>query len=76
MKRENLRLLELLMNAGFTDEKEILSIGLPEILKLGKLSYAQLALIDQLQDAIRKGHLLEWIAGLWPEESPEESADG
>ncbi|GEM_PF-6435638 len=76
MKRENLRLLELLMNAGFTDEKEILSMGLPEILKLGKLSYAQLKLIDQLQDAIRKGHLLEWIAGLWPEESPEESADG
>lgn len=72
MKRENLRLLELLMNAGFTDEKEILSIGLPEILKMGKLSYAQLALIDQLQDAIRHGHLLEWIAGLWP----EESADG
>ena len=76
MKRVNLRLLELLMNAGFTDEKEILSMGLPEILKLGKLSYAQLKLIDQLQDAIRKGHLLEWIAGLWPEESPEESADG
>ena len=72
MKRENLRLLELLMNAGFTDEKEILSIGLPEVLKMGKLSYAQLKLIDQLQEAIRKGHLLEWIAGLWP----EEQADG
>ena len=67
MKRENLRLLELLMNAGYTDEKEILSIGLPEVLKMGKLSYAQLKLIDQLQ-----GHLLEWIAGLWP----EEQADG
>ena len=72
MKRENLRLLELLMNAGFTDEKEILSIGLPEVLKMGKLSYAQLMLIDQLQEAIRKGHLLKWIAGLWP----EEQADG
>ena len=72
MKRENLRLLELLMNAGYTDEKEILSIGLPEVLKMGKLSYAQLMLIDQLQEAIRKRHLLEWIAGLWP----EEQADG
>lgn len=70
MKKENLKLLELLMNAGYTDEKEILSIGLPQVLKLEKkLSFAQMALLTQLQEAIRKNHLLEWMAGLWPEDA-------
>ncbi len=67
MKKERLRLLDTLFEAGFTTEDAVLKIGLPEVLKMpSKLSFSQLELLDQLQSALREKKLLSWIAGTFP----------
>lgn len=72
MKKENIRMIELLFAAGYKTEADILKIGLAEILQLGKLTHQQLSTLHDLQRAIQGGKLLPFLAGAWPEHQKTE----
>lgn len=62
MQKDRQKLLDTLFANGYTSEKEILKIGLTEILAM-EIKIPQMFLLDSLQTAIRQQKLLEWVAG-------------
>lgn len=58
----NLRLLARLIETGITSEKQVLALKLKDILSLPHISKQELSAICDLQDAIKAGSIMAFLA--------------
>ena len=58
----NLRLLARLIETGITSEKQVLALKLKDILSLPHISKQELSAICDLQDAIKTGSIMAFLA--------------
>ena len=65
----NLRLLARLIETGITSEKQVLALKLKDILSLPHISKQELSAICDLQDAIKAGSIMAFLA------TPEDVAE-
>jgi len=52
-----------LMEEGFATEKEILAIGIDEMLLLPGISVAEIGMINELQKAIKANKVISYLGG-------------
>ena len=77
----NLRLLARLIETGITSEKQVLALKLKDILSLPHISKQELSAICDLQDAIKAGSIMVFLAtpedagGNEEDASQEDTAD-
>ncbi len=57
------KLLNKLFQAGFTDEKAIISMTMDDILALSGISISDISLINELQKSIKAGRLMSFLGG-------------
>jgi len=57
------KLLNKLFQAGFTDEKAIISMTMDDILALSGISVSDISLINELQKSIKAGRLMSFLRG-------------
>lgn len=69
----NLRLLARLIETGITSEKQVLALKLKDILSLPHISKQELSAICDLQDAIKAGSIMAFLAT--PEDMGENGED-
>ena len=70
----NLRLLVRLIETGITSEKQVLALKLKDILSLPHISKQELSAICDLQDAIKAGSIMAFLAT--PEDMSGNEEDG
>ena len=81
VNKVNLRLLARLIETGITSEKQVLALKLKDILSLPHISKQELSAICDLQDAIKAGSIMAFLAapedagGTEEEASQEDTAD-
>ena len=81
VNKVNLRLLARLIETGITSEKQVLALKLKDILSLPHISKQELSAICDLQDAIKAGSIMAFLAtpedvgGNEEEASQEDTAD-
>ena len=81
VNKVNLRLLARLIETGITSEKQVLALKLKDILSLPHISKQELSAICDLQDAIKAGSIMAFLAtpedAGWNEEeaSQEDTVD-
>lgn len=69
VNKVNLRLLARLIETGITSEKQVLALKLKDILSLPHISKQELSAICDLQDAIKAGSIMAFLA------TPEDAAE-
>lgn len=57
------KLLNKLFQAGFTDEKAIISMTMDDILALSGISVFEISLINELQKSIKAGRIMSFLGG-------------
>jgi hypothetical protein len=62
VNKANLRLLARLIETGITSEKQVLALKLKDILSLTHISKQELSAICDLQDAIKAGSIMAFLA--------------
>ena len=62
VNKVNLRLLARLIETGITSEKQVLALKLKDILSLPHISKQELSAICDLQDAIKAGSIMAFLA--------------
>ena len=81
VNKVHLRLLARLIETGITSEKQVLALKLKNILSLPHISKQELSAICDLQDAIKAGSIMAFLAtpenmgGNEEEASQEDTAD-
>ena len=81
VNKVNLRLLARLIETGITSEKQVLALKLKDILSFPHISKQELSAICDLQDAIKAGSIMAFLAtpedAGWNEEeaSQEDTVD-
>ena len=81
VNKVNLRLLARLIETGITSEKQVLALKLKDILSLPHISKQELSAICDLQDAIKAGSIMVFLAipedagGNEEDASQEDTAD-
>ena len=81
VNKVHLRLLARLIETGITSEKQVLALKLKDILSLPHISKQELSAICDLQDAIKAGSIMAFLAtpenmgGNEEEASQEDTAD-
>lgn len=58
-----IKVLNRIFEAGFTDEKAISAMTMDDILSLQGVSVADIAVINELQKAIKSGKVLSYLSG-------------
>lgn len=76
MRKEIVKLLDLLFAAGIQTESEVLKLGFGDIRRLGIKNIQQIVLLEQLQQAIRERRLLELLADNSPKTASEYPQNG
>ena len=62
VNKVNLRLITRLVESGITSEKTVMALKLKDILSIPNITKQELTAICDLQDAIKKGSVLEFLA--------------
>ena len=81
VNKVNLRLLARLIETGITSEQQVLALKLKDILSLPHISKQELSAICDLQDAIKAGSIMAFLAtpenmgGNEEDASQEDTAD-
>ena len=81
VNKVNLRLLARLIETGITSEKQVLALKLKDILSRPHISKQELSAICDLQDAIKAGSIMAFLAtpenmgGNEEDEKQEDTAD-
>ena len=81
VNKVHLRLLARLIETGITSEKQVLALKLKDILSFPHISKQELSAICDLQDAIKAGSIMAFLAtpenmgGNEEEASQEDTAD-
>lgn len=63
VNKVNLRLITRLVESGITSEKTVMALKLKDILSIPNITKQELTAICDLQDAIKAGSLLAFLAG-------------
>lgn len=59
-----IKTLNKLFQAGFTDEKAIISMTMDDILELPGISVSEISLINEIQKSIKAGRLVSFLGGV------------
>lgn len=62
VNKVNLRLITRLVESGITSEKQVMAMKLKEILSIPNITKQELTAVCDLQDAIKAGSLLAFLA--------------
>lgn len=63
INKKNLRAVTRLIEAGITDEKEIVSLGISRLLEIPNITIQELNAIIELQKAVKAGKVVSFLAG-------------
>ena len=61
LNQTNLKVFARLIKNGFSDEQKIANMGIADLLKIPKITPAEIQAIDQFQTAIRAGNTLSFF---------------
>ena len=61
LNQTNLKVFARLIKCGFSDEQKIANMGIADLLKIPKITPAEIQAIDQFQKAIRAGNTLSFF---------------
>ena len=61
LNQTNLKVFARLIKNGFSDEQKIANMGIADLLKIPKITPAEIQAIDQFQKAIRAGNTLSFF---------------
>lgn len=61
LNQNNLKVFARLIKNGFSDEQKIANMGIADLLKIPKITPAEIQAIDQFQKAIRAGKTLSFF---------------
>ena len=61
LNQNNLKVFTRLIKSGFSDEQRIANMGIADLLKIPKITPAEIQAIDQFQTAIRAGNTLSFF---------------
>ncbi len=61
LNQTNLKVFSRLIKSGFSDEQTIANMGIGDLLKIPKITPAEIQAIDQFQTAIRAGNPLSFF---------------
>lgn len=75
VNKVNLRLITRLVESGITSEKTVMALKLKDILSIPNITKQELTAICDLQDAIKAGSLLAFLAVPETKEVKAESVD-
>ena len=75
VNKTNLRLITRLVESGITSEKTVMALKLKDILSIPNITKQELTAICDLQDAIKAGSLLAFLAVPEAKEVKAESVD-
>ena len=75
VNKVNLRLITRLVESGITSEKTVMALKLKDILSIPNITKQELTAICDLQDAIKAGSLLAFLAVPEAKEVKAESVD-
>ncbi len=73
VNKVNLRLITRLVESGITSEKTVMALKLKDILSIPNITKQELTAICDLQDAIKAGSLLAFLAKPEAKEGKEET---
>lgn len=59
-----IKTLNKLFQAGFTDEKAIISMTMDDILELPGISVSEISLINEIQKSIKAGKFVSFLGGV------------
>ena len=62
VNKVNLRLITRLVESGITSEKQVMAMKLKDILSISNITKQELTAVCDLQDAIKAGSLLAFLA--------------
>jgi hypothetical protein len=63
INKKNLKAVTRLIEAGITDEKEIVSLGISRLLEIPNITIQELSAISELQKAVKAGKVISFLAG-------------
>ena len=63
INKRNLRAVTRLIEAGITDEKEIVNLGISRLLTIPNITIQELSAINELQKAVKAGKVISFLAG-------------
>ena len=61
LNQTNLKVFSRLIKSGFSDEQTIANMGIGDLLKIPKITPAEIQAIDQFQTVIRAGNPLSFF---------------
>ena len=61
LNSQNLKILSKLVQNGFTTEKQILNMGIGDLIRIPKISAAEIRGINEFQKAIKAGNTLSFF---------------
>ena len=61
LNQANLKVFARLIKSGFSDEQRIANMGIGDLLKIPKITPAEIQTIDQFQSAIKAGNPLSFF---------------
>ena len=61
LNQNNLKVFARLIKSGFADEQRIVNMGIADLLKIPKITPAEIQAIDQFQTAIKAGNTLSFF---------------
>ena len=61
LNQTNLKVFARLIKSGFVDEQRIANMGIGDLLKIPKITPAEIQAIDQFQTAIKAGNTLSFF---------------
>ena len=63
INKRNLRAVTRLIEAGITDEKEIVNLSISRLLTIPNITIQELSAINELQKAVKVGKVISFLAG-------------
>ena len=61
LNQSNIKVFARLVKSGFTNEQQIANIGIADLLKIPKITSAEIQAINQFQNAIQTGNTLSFF---------------
>jgi hypothetical protein len=70
LNSSNLKILSKLVQNGFTTEKQILNMGIGDLIRIPKISAAEIRGINEFQKAIKAGNTLSFFVEVDKSQTP------
>lgn len=70
LNSSNLKILSKLVQNGFTTEKQILNMGIGDLIRIPKISASEIRVINEFQKAIKAGNILSFFVEVDKSQTP------